>query len=227
MPRSDGAMSGCKIELNYQGHDLVLYGEKALYIKDRQTLVMADLHLGKARSFRARNFFAPDGLCAHDLARLQFLIETTGARRLMILGDMVHAADGLQLPVVEAFTGFRERYAALDAMLVLGNHDKRVSIPDSWRLDIVEGAHHENGLIFVHEHAAEHADMPGLKLSGHLHPAVRLIGGKRSERVACFWFSGQSIVLPSFGSFTGYYVVQPSRDDRVFAIADGIITALL
>jgi hypothetical protein len=55
------------------------------------TLFVADVHLGKAAAFRAGGVGAArrDG---NDLARLAALLARTGARRLVVLGDFLHAA---------------------------------------------------------------------------------------------------------------------------------------
>ena len=56
--------------------------------------------------------------------------------------------------------------------------------------------------------------------SGHIHPAVRLSGkGGMREQVQCFYFSDDFAILPSFGSFTGNFIIKPKDFEKVFAIA--------
>ncbi len=196
----------------------VLFGDKAIFMPARRTLVVSDIHLGKAASFRARNFFAPEGITNHDLARLSILLNATGATRLLILGDLVHAQDGVTDSVEQAFAEFCARHNC-QMVLVKGNHDIKVKIPKSWPLKLIDGYFAENGLIFSHDLLLQD-DL--FTLCGHVHPAVVLSGkGRQRERLPCFWLRSRHMILPSFGVFTGAYTVSPIEGDRVFVVAKG------
>ena len=56
------------------GKTVVLLGQKAMFIPESRSLVVADVHIGKAASFRSRHFFAPDGITNFDLQRLGELL---------------------------------------------------------------------------------------------------------------------------------------------------------
>src|SRR6476469_9316188 len=72
------------------GERVALYAARALYWPRCMTLFIADLHLGKAATFRAGGVPLPRGSTAADLARLTRLIERTSAARLGVLGDFLH-----------------------------------------------------------------------------------------------------------------------------------------
>ncbi len=80
-----------------------------------------------------------------------------------------------------------------------------------------------NGLAIIHDPAD--AEGSAFHLCGHLHPIVKMPDGKRTSlRFPCFLNRGNTLILPSFGSFTGGAVMHPKNDDRDFvAMRDSII----
>jgi DNA ligase-associated metallophosphoesterase len=204
------------------GELIDLLPDRAIWWERRSTLLIADLHLGKAATFRAMGIPAPEATTARDLDRLAAAIGRLGARRLVILGDMIHAAEGRSSEVFDAFNDWRGRHAALDMLLVRGNHDERAGDPPSdWRIECHDGPHADGPFLFQHqpgESDTRHV------LCGHIHPAVRLFGRAESTlRAPCFWVGERRTVLPAFGSFTGAKAIRPIESDRVFAIGDSVI----
>jgi DNA ligase-associated metallophosphoesterase len=199
------------------GQSVLLLPQKALFIPSSGSLVLADVHIGKAASFRSRNFYAPDGISDFDLLRLGQLVQKLPVTRLIVLGDLVHSQDGMSGPEVEGFEKFRAAHPNLAVTLVLGNHDRKVCLPPSWNLELVHGQMVEPPFVYSHELVKS---KEGYVLCGHVHPAVTLSGaGKQRERLPCFWLRSQHAILPSFGVFTGSFTVKPSRTDRVFVVA--------
>jgi metallophosphoesterase superfamily enzyme len=113
---------------------------------------------------------------------------------------------------------WRDRHAALEIVLVRGNHDRRSGDPpEGLRFSCVDGPWVEDGLAFVHEPEPVRG---AYALGGHLHPAVRLTGPARERaRLAAFVFGRRVGVLPAFGSFTGSALVAPRPTDRVYVVA--------
>lgn len=227
------------LEIKIQGlkEKVILLGDRALYLPARKTVVVSDVHLGKSASFRQRNFFAPSGMHTRDIERLERLIKEYEAERLFVLGDLVHAQDGINAEVIDEFARFRERIGHCRVSLVLGNHDRKVKLPPSWQLEIIKKNVLEDGIVFSHEPLAsdqtlddkqnsENAQKIDFALCGHIHPAAVLTGAARQrERLPCFWLSAspRQMVLPAFGVFTGMYSISPGRADRVFVLADGTV----
>lgn len=204
-------------ETTLAGELVLLLPQKALYIPACKTLVLADVHIGKAASFRSRNFFAPDGISNFDLFRLSQMIHQFGAERLMILGDLVHSQDGMTSSEVEVFERFRAAHPGLSVTLILGNHDRKVRLPASWNLDLIKGHMVEGPFVFSHDLLKTR---DGYVLCGHVHPSVVLYGqGKQRERLPCFWVRQKYAILPAYGVFTGSFTIEPTRDDRVFVVA--------
>jgi DNA ligase-associated metallophosphoesterase len=199
------------------GEPVVLHPERALHWPSAGTLFVADVHLGKAAAFRAGGVPLPRGSTATDLRKLSELVAQCAARRLVVLGDFLHARAGRVAALDAAFLGWRAQHAALDVVLVRGNHDARAGDPPAaWRVDIVDEPH-----AFAPFLACHHVVSPrsGYALCGHVHPGVRLVGGDDSARLSCFVVGERRAVLPAFGRFTGLADVTPDERDRVIAIA--------
>ncbi len=70
---------------------LKLLPERAAFAPGAKTLFVADLHLGKAATFRALGAPAPTGVSEETLRRLAELIATIEPQHVVALGDFTHA----------------------------------------------------------------------------------------------------------------------------------------
>jgi uncharacterized protein len=209
------------------GEEVVLLPERALHWPRAATLFVADVHLGKAASLRAGGVPVPRGATATDLDRLDALLHRTGSRRLVVLGDFIHAAQGRVPALDAAMTAWRARHPDLAIRLVLGNHDRRAGTPPpDWRVGVVAAPHLLDHGPFVLHH--EPAIPPtGYALCGHLHPGVRLTGAAGDRvRLPCFVLGPDSALLPAFGRLTGLALVRPRAGDTVVAIAGATLHPL-
>jgi DNA ligase-associated metallophosphoesterase len=219
------------------GQRLQLLPERAAYLPAQATLLVADAHLGKAQTFRRLGVPVPAGTTAEGLQRLGALVQATGARRIVFLGDLLHAAWGRSPALEQAFAAWRLQHAALELLLVRGNHDRHAGDPpaawgvacveEPWRLAALPGQTSDpaaGGLALAHHPQP----CPGAYvLAGHVHPAVVLGGRARQRlRLPCFHFGPQVGLLPAFGGFTGSHVLNPGPGDRVYAIAGEVVRAV-
>lgn len=203
--------------INIQGEHLQLLPERAAYWERTQTLFVADVHLGKAATFRAYKVPVPEGSMAADLTRLSQALQRTSARQLIILGDLFHNVKGRDQQTHTAFSNWRQQHPDLKLTLISGNHDRKAGdLLAEWNIRIVEGP--TPGPLFVLNHAPLQPTA-GYALTGHVHPAVKLLGqGLQSAKLPCFWFRENSAVLPAFGDFIDHMIVQPEKNDQVFAV---------
>jgi hypothetical protein len=121
------------IELPLADTTVHLLPEGALWWPDGATLGIADLHLGKAATFRARGLPVPGGTTRGNLDRLSWLFDRyPQARRLVVLGDFLHAAEAHNSGVLCALAEWRARHAEWELVLVRGNHDSHAGDPPPW-----------------------------------------------------------------------------------------------
>jgi len=208
-------MTECKVA----GEELVLLAEKAMYWPARSTLFVADFHLGKAAAFRRAGIPMPSGTTSENVERLARALDKTGARKVVFLGDFLHAADSKAPRTLRRFGEWRSARAKVELTLVRGNHDKKAGDPpEAWDMRCIEAGEAFGPFVLNHEPGASRG---GYALSGHIHPAVRLSAcGEGSLRLPCFWFGARYGVLPAFGAFTGTAEVSPKKGDQVFVVAE-------
>lgn len=205
-----------------------LLPERAAYAPHLRTLFVADLHLGKAATFRARGIPVPQGTTTETLQRLSAVLQRTSAERLVVLGDFLHARESHAAPTLAALLRWRQAHRSLDCVVVTGNHDRHAgSVGADFGLQVEPDAWQGGGLLGCHEppQSAQQEMLGGdqpLVLAGHLHPVVVL--GRRRERLRlpCFWLCGRVLTLPAFGAFTGGWEVDP-RLGRTWAVAPGMV----
>ncbi|MGB0515166.1 MAG: hypothetical protein ACPGJE_10045, partial [Wenzhouxiangellaceae bacterium] len=73
------------------GQELELLPQRAVWWPAEDALVIADVHLGKDHVFRRAGVAIPAAVLERELAALDSLLGARPARRLIVLGDWVHA----------------------------------------------------------------------------------------------------------------------------------------
>lgn len=215
------------LAVHMHGHDLVLHAERALELPEARTLIVADLHWGKATALRAHGVPVPTGGTAHDLARLDRVLTRTQARHLIVLGDLVHSQHAWTPSALTPLLAWRARWPDLIMTLVRGNHDTKAGDPPSaLAIRTMDAPCRLAGLMCAHEPRVP-AEGDPMHVWGHLHPTVRLTGRARAAvRLPCFVCGPRHIMLPAFSSFTGRGAWHARRDEQVYAIADQDIVRL-
>ena len=209
-----------KAELLLAGERLELRADRSLFWPARRTLVVADLHFGKADAFRAASVPVPGNADA-TLDRLDAALRDTDADRLIVLGDFWHVREGRTARLLGELGRWRAARSRLNIELVRGNHDRAGDPPiewaDGWQTLVLV----DPPFCFQHH---PRTSIDGYVLAGHLHPGIDLAGrGNERFRLPCFWFSAGAGVLPAFGGMTGTAAITPAPGDGIFAIADGEI----
>lgn len=196
------------------GEALVLLAEKALYWPREKMLIIADIHFGKAASFRAAGVPVPRGTTTQNLAALDELVKAHDIGHIMFLGDFLHARAAHASATVAAMLAWRLRHADLKLTLVRGNHDRHAGDPAaSLLIDLVDEPFQMGPFAFCHH---PDLDTAGYALAGHIHPSYRLSTRFDSLRLPCFVVGGKRMILPSFGAFTGGFLITPSPDDAIY-----------
>lgn len=183
------------MNIRFGGQDMVLHHWGGLYWPSQNLLVVSDLHLEKGSHFARRGFFLPPYDSEETLVKLHALCNRYAPKRILLLGDSFHDANGYRRMNDKAKALFDDlrRY---DPIWIRGNHDadfapEGFEIRDDFILDAVR---------FVHE-AAQDDGMP--EISGHFHPKmdVHYKGSRISRR--CFVEDGKRMIMPAMGAYAG------------------------
>lgn len=201
--------------------------ERCLLWEEENTLIVADLHLGKSGHFRKSGIGIPQSIYKADLQRLMAQLYLYKVDRLIIAGDLTHSIANKEL---DLFLKWRKDFSLLHIDLVKGNHD---ILADSWyeeaAIKVSTWKMKTGPFIFLHDLKAEkdltEVERGLYRFTGHLHPAINLKGkGKQSLKFPCFYFTKEYCILPAFSRFTAGFKVNPEKDETVFAIVeDGIM----
>ncbi|MCL3880833.1 ligase-associated DNA damage response endonuclease PdeM [Marivita sp. GX14005] len=207
------------LEFQFCGETLLALGKGALFWPSESLLVVSDLHFGKsARVARFGGAQLPPYETRETVARLASDLASTGAKRVICLGDSFDAAP-MQHTLPDAD---RLSLVALQAgrewIWIEGNHDPGpVSLGGAHMSGVSLGPLH-----FSHIAAASHTRG---EVSGHYHPKITVdLRGRRLTR-PCFLFDQTRLLLPAYGAFTGGLACTDPAITRLFpAGAEAILT---
>ena len=175
-------------------------------------LLISDVHLGKISHFRKYGSAVPQNAIAENFKRLSSVVDHFKPEKICFLGDLFHSSLNLEW---DLFENWMQDISA-EVMLVVGNHDiiselKYRALGIEIYLELIL----ENLLLTHHPETRENY----FNLCGHLHPGYKLNGaGRQQLRLRCFYKSGEQLILPAFGEFTGNYWISPKVGDLVFVI---------
>lgn len=198
--------------------ELWLLPEKAVFIPSISTLLLADVHLGKASHFQKKGLSVSSQVLEKDLEKLSKLVQKYPIKRIICLGDLFHAEKNKEW---DHFAIWLESNRDIDFILIKGNHDRLpFNLYEDAGIKIYQPMLKEFPFIYIHEPFQSDADIPEecFAFAGHIHPATTISGkGKQTIRVESFCFYERQAILPAFGSFTGSYIMCDSENEFVIA----------
>jgi DNA ligase-associated metallophosphoesterase len=155
---------------------------------------------------------------------LNSLISRYSPKQVYFLGDLFHSSWNEQWETLLIFFG---QFPNSTFHLVVGNHDilpaEKYQDP---RLKV-----HPNSLVLESLLLSHEPILPPegfLNICGHIHPGIVLKGrAKQKVRIPCYHFSDDILVLPSFGNFTGFSIVEVKKNDFIWGIAEGSVFPIL
>ncbi|MFV1885428.1 MAG: ligase-associated DNA damage response endonuclease PdeM [Balneola sp.] len=216
--------SAKEYSINFMGQNLILSLEKAIYWKEREALILSDLHLGKAGHFRKSGIAIPKTVDDVNLYRLDALVKKFAPKIILFLGDLFHSHKNTEW---KTFVEWRQKHQQIEMHLAIGNHD--FYSPHEY---------HEIGLttsslieappfLLLHDEMEAGIEIDAYPISGHIHPSVRLVGkGRQVKKIPCFYFGKSGALLPAFGNFTGTHTIKPEANELVFGIVEDQITMI-
>jgi len=195
---------------------LIISSKRAVFWQAKSTLLVADLHLGKAGHFRKVGIPLPVSITSDDLCRLEELIREFQPKKCFFLGDLFHSDYNNEFLLLKACI---EKYPTIQFILIKGNHD---IVSDQQMKDLGISAIHESLEIapfqFTHHPQIE---KNLYNIAGHLHPGYRIRGSARqSISIPIFYFGKQQAILPAFSAFSGKAFIQPKVGDVLFGVLE-------
>lgn len=227
------------VAISWGGEEIVLLPELAAVLPAHGTLLVADVHLGKARAFRQQGVPVPGGTTRETLARLDAVVAAAEVRRVVFLGDLLHSQHAQGSAALAEFARWRQRRPDLELVLVRGNHDARAGDPPpALGIAVVAEPFAVGALALCHHPDPDGRRAGGFgldrppgqgepaRIAGHVHPCCSLHGRRDSLRLPCFHFGARVAVLPAFGEFTGMHAVRRGEGDRVWVVAGDRVVAV-
>lgn len=203
------------LQIEIQGEQVGLLPGKALLWPAQHTLILADMHWGKAMHFRKHGIAIPASAQHADEIRLAEMVRQYGVERLIVAGDMFHSVSNRQ---IDDFMHWRNAHAQLDICLVAGNHDVLAAGQYmNYRVRLQPDMLDLGPFIITHDATAE---TDKFQVHGHIHPCFTATGkGRAGVRVPCFCMDNNRLVLPSFGSFTGGHKISADDFRHIYLVA--------
>lgn len=200
------------------GERLLLLPEKAIWWPAQDSLLLADVHLGKAAHFRKAGIPIPKAVHLSDYQKLEKLLADTQAKHVIFLGDLFHSELNEEW---SDFLNWMAQRPDRRFTLVKGNHDILPELAyTADNFEVYPEKLQIKPFLLTHQPELVLAQQQGLyNLCGHLHPAIRLKGPARQGiTLPCFYFGLHGGLLPAFGNFTGFSKISIKQGDAVFGI---------
>jgi DNA ligase-associated metallophosphoesterase len=219
-------MNAGTVNLLIEGEELTLHPRRAALWPRRRTVIVADTHFGKSGFFGHHGIAVPAGSDDEDRKALSQLVTESGAKRLIILGDFLHAPIAPDSREAQEIDGWAQSLKSMQILVIAGNHDR--GAPRRWTsIEWREDELLDPPFRFVHEAV----DRPGtdsvFTISGHVHPVMNLRSIRKSGlRVPVFWQRPRGLVLPSFGAFTGGFAIRPTPGEHLFGAGPTAVAQL-
>lgn len=198
--------------IQIQNQTFILHPTGAMFWKEKDMLLIADLHLGKIAHFRKHGSAVPQDAILKNFEQLDTVLETFTPSKVCFLGDLFHSFINNEWILFSEWVSKTK----VELLLIVGNHDiispiKYEEIGIKLGLELIL----DNFLLSHHPEERE-----GLfNFCGHIHPGVLLEGlGKQRLRLPCFYQKENQLILPAFGEFTGNHTLEITGKVKIYAI---------
>lgn len=206
------------MKLTIRAQTCHLLAARAVYWEEMSTVILADIHIGKETTFQKAGIPIPSGIMNDDLMNMTKVINDLSAKRCIIVGDLIHAENGITEDVKNKFSNWLHA-TNCEIHLVVGNHDRSLvkNLPPEWDLQI-----HKEGVLMEPFYFSHYPTIneKWFVWSGHVHPMVEIRDQYDRIVLRCFQFFSNQAILPAFGFFVGGSFVKKSSNCKIYAIAD-------
>ena len=200
------------LETTINGQLFTMHSSGAVFWNEKNTLLIADVHLGKVMHFRKNGFAIPNDALHKNFEKLVEVVDFFNPSTILFLGDLFHSTKNSEWDLFVEWS----KKCTCEIVLIAGNHDiidtknyekSGIKVVDYSRIDDFLLTHHPT-------------EVEGMfNFSGHIHPGIVLRGlGRGHLKLPCFYQRKNQMILPAFGAFTGLGIVKPHEGDTVFAV---------
>ena len=152
----------------------------ALYIREMDSLVVADLHIGFEEEAASQGLFIPFTQYNHIINVIDKALDRTNASHIIFLGDVKHSFSSLlrteRRDLTKLFNHLKSRWG-VNITIIRGNHDSFLTlIARKHGIKIVDELYY-NGILFIHGHrkpSGNYPENPRIIIMGHEHPSIKL-----------------------------------------------------
>ena len=170
-----------------------ILNEPALYIKEKKTLVIADLHIGIERELRESGLQIASQTKAMT-TRLLAIIKKNHPKEIILLGDIKH---NIPTSTIQERTDVKEFFATIQSYgaihVIPGNHDGNIKklLPPNTILHRSDGCVLDNvGYIHGHRWPAKEIMECNCIIVGHTHPTIMLSDRLGYQTYELCWLRG-------------------------------------
>lgn len=191
---------------------MIKYVGKCLVIEEKgeKILVVGDLHMGYSSSMKIGGIDIDSELYTSSLNELKYIIEgEKNINKIIFLGDLKNNFGEItkeeRFGLVNLFNDIAKIDKKIEIILIKGNHDNflvkiikidKIKLFDYYVIGNMCFLHGDREFEIMNDKKIE------CWIMGHLHPAVRLNSGAKSEKYKCFligkYKNKKVIILPSF-----------------------------
>jgi len=210
------------IKVNIFNEFLQFDSSGILFWPKQDMLIIADVHFGKAAHFRKSGIAIPTTIHSAELDVMDMLVQKYNPAIILYLGDLFHSQYNSEWEILVSWI---KKHSEIKFKLCKGNHD----ILDESQYEGIE-IYKEicvPPFLFTHEPMVHEKYY---NVCGHVHPAIRF-RFKRSRNITCkcLVVKEHQCILPSFGKFTGNYVISNFKGVKsvYLIVEDSIIDGAL
>ncbi|WP_350292526.1 ligase-associated DNA damage response endonuclease PdeM [uncultured Croceitalea sp.] len=202
------------LDIKLANQEFILHPRGGIFWVEKSMLLISDVHLGKVAHFRKFGAAVPQKAIHKNFILLDEIVKHFQPFQICFLGDLFHSSLNKEW---QLFENWVEKTPS-EIVLIAGNHD--IIAPEKFEslgIQIFQELILDNFLLTHHPEERENL----INFCGHIHPAVRLQGfGRQRLKLPCFFKKTNQLILPAFGEFTGTYVLEPTKEDEVYAIVE-------
>lgn len=186
-------------------HELI---DGSVYFPKQSILCMSDLHLGYEAELRAKGVQIPSTEYSILKRRIGKILSSCNPKIIVLNGDVKHSFGRISDDEWRQVREVLELFSDSEIIIVKGNHDVMLEpVTRKMTLSILS-SYVNDGILFLHGDEEPKDDFSEIHtiVIGHVHPAITISRGPRSELVKCYLrgqYKGRDlVVLPSMFSLT-------------------------